>query len=78
MNKTKEVNSLRIIKNRGRWRRRRMLSSPYPADRLDSNHICLNNPEHHQKTSRMDSPESSLDKRPTEEGRKGGEVVHAT
>ena len=26
----------------------------------------------------MDSPEPSVDKRPTEEGRKGGEVVHAT
>ena len=55
-----------------------MLGSPYPADQLDSTHICLNNPEHHQKTSRMDSPESSLDKRPREEGRKGGKAVHAT
>ena len=26
----------------------------------------------------MDSPEPSVDKRPTEEGRKGGEAVHAT
>ena len=26
----------------------------------------------------MDSPEPSVDKRPTEEGRKGREVVHAT
>ena len=26
----------------------------------------------------MDSPEPSIDKRPTEEGRKGGEAVHAT
>ena len=26
----------------------------------------------------MDSPESSVDKRPTEEGRKGREAVHAT
>ena len=26
----------------------------------------------------MDSPEPSIDKRPTEEGRKGGEVVHTT
>ena len=26
----------------------------------------------------MDSPEPSIDKRSTEEGRKGGEAVHAT
>ena len=36
------------------------------------------NPENRQKTSRMDSPEPSIDERPTEEGRKGGEVVHTT
>ena len=45
-----------------------MLGSPRPADLLDSTHIGLNNPENHQKTSRTDSPEPSLDKRPTEEG----------
>ena len=55
-----------------------MLGSPRPADHLDSTHICLNNAENCQKTSRMDSPEPSVDKRPTEEGRKGCEVVHAT
>ena len=55
-----------------------MLDSPYPADHLDSTHICLNIPENCQKTSRRDSPEPSVDKRPTEKGRKGGEVVHAT
>ena len=55
-----------------------MLGSPYPADNLDSTHICLNNPEIHQKTSRTDSPEPSVDKRPTEEGRKVGEAVHAS
>ena len=48
-----------------------MLGSPHPADHLDSTHICLNNPENLQKTSRMDSLEPSVDKRPTEEGRKG-------
>ena len=62
----------------GRWRCRRTLGSPHPADHLDSTHICLNNLEYHQKTSRMDSQEPSVDKRPTEEGRKGGEAVHAT
>ena len=55
-----------------------MLGSPRPADHLDSTHICLNNPENFQKTSRMDSPEPSVDKRPKEEGRKGREAVHAT
>ena len=48
-----------------------MLGSLRPADHLDSTHICLNNPENHQKTSRMDSPEPSIDKKPMEEGRKG-------
>ena len=52
-----------------------MLGSPRPADHLDSTHICLNNPENRQKSSRMDSLEPSGDKRPMEEGRKGGEVV---
>ena len=44
-------------------------------DHLDSTHTCLNNPENCQKTSRTDSAEPSIDKRPTEEGRKGGEAV---
>ena len=48
-----------------------------PADHLDSTYTCLNNPENHQKTSRTKSPESSTDERPGEEGRKGGEAVHA-
>ena len=61
-----------------RWRRRGTLGSPRPADHLDSTHICLNNPENCQKTSRMDSLEPSLDKRPTEEGRKGREAARAT
>ena len=51
-----------------------MLSSSRPTDHLDSTHICLNNPENCQKTSRTDFPEPSIDKRPMEEG---GEVVHA-
>ena len=55
-----------------------MLGSPRPADHLDSTHICLNNPENCQKTSRMDSPEPSVDERPTEEGRKWGEAVCTT
>ena len=55
-----------------------MLGSPCPANHLDYTHIGLNNPENHQKTSRTDSLETSVDKRPTEEGRKGGEVVSAT
>ena len=62
----------------GRWRRRRTLGSPCPADHLDSTYTCLNNPENHQKTSRTESPEPSADERPTEEGRKGGEAVHTT
>ena len=48
-----------------------MLGSPHPADRLDSTHIRLNNPENCQKTSRMESPEPRVDKRSREEGRKG-------
>ena len=48
-----------------------------PADHLDSTYNCLNNPENHQKTSRMESPQPSADERPTEEGRKGGEAVCA-
>ena len=55
-----------------------MLGSPRPADHLDSTHTCLNNPENHQKTSRMDSPDPSADERPMEEGRKGGEAVCTT
>ena len=55
-----------------------MLGSPRPADHLDSTHTCLNNPENHQKTSNMDSPEPSIDERPTEKGRKGGEAVRTT
>ena len=55
-----------------------MLGLPCPADQLDSTHIGLNNPENCQKTSRTDSPEPRVDKRPTEEGRKGGEAVSAT
>ena len=55
-----------------------MLGSLRPVDHLDSTHASLNNPENHQKTSRMDSPETSVDKRPTEEGRKGREAVCAT
>ena len=62
----------------GRWQRRRMLGSPRPADHLYSTHICLNNLENHQKTSRMDSLETSIDERPAEESRKGREAVHAT
>ena len=54
-----------------------MLGSPCPADCLDSTYICLNNPENHQKTRRMESPEPSTDERPTEEGRKGGKAVRA-
>ena len=48
-----------------------------PADHLDSTYTCLTNPENHQKTSRMESPEPSTDERPTEEGRKGGEAARA-
>ena len=43
-------------------------------DHLDSTHTCLNNAENRQKTSRTDSLEASIDERPTEEGRKGGEA----
>ena len=46
-----------------------------PADHLDSTYTCLNNPENHQKTSRTESLEPSADKRPKEEGWKGGEAV---
>ena len=49
-----------------------------PADHLDSTYTCLNNPENHQKTSRTESLEPSANERPMEEGRKGGEAVHAT
>ena len=42
---------------------------------MDFTYTCLNNPENHQKSSRTESPEPSADERPTEEGRKGGEVV---
>ena len=49
----------------------------WAADHLDSTHICLIYPDNHQKTSRADSPEPSVDERPKEEGRKGGEVVSA-
>ena len=55
-----------------------MLGSLRPAEHLNSTHTCLNNPENHQNTSRTDSPEPSVDKKPTEEGRKGGEAVRAT
>ena len=44
---------------------------------MDSTHICLNNPENHQKTSRTESLEPRADKRHTEEGRKGRGAVHA-
>ena len=56
----------------------RTLGSPCPADHLDSTYTCLNNPENCQKISRMDSLEPSADERPMEEGKKGGEAVHAT
>ena len=55
-----------------------MLGSPLPTDRLDSTQVCLNNPENCQKTNRMDCPEPSIDKSPSEEGRKGREAVLAT
>ena len=55
-----------------------MLGSPRPADCLDSTHICLIYPDDHQKTSRTDSLEPSIDERPTEEGRKGREAVCTT
>ena len=50
----------------------------HPADHLGSTYTCLNNPENRQKTSRTESLEPSANERPTEEGRKGGEAVHAT
>ena len=55
-----------------------MLGSSCPADCSDCTYICLNNPENCQKTSKTDSLETGVDERPTEEGRKGGEAVHAT
>ena len=55
-----------------------MLGSPHPADHFDYTHTCLNNPENHQKTRRTDSPEPSVDKRPTEEDKKGEEMMHTT
>ena len=54
------------------------MGSPHPADHLDSTHISLNTPENRWKTSRTDSLEPSIDKRLTEEGRKGREAVCAT
>ena len=48
-----------------------------PADHLDSTYTCLNNPENRQRISRTESPEPNADKRPTEEGRKGGKAVCA-
>ena len=62
----------------GRWWHRRTLGSPHPADHLDSIHTCLNNPENHQKTSRMEFLEPSVDERPMGEGRKGSEAAHTT
>ena len=62
----------------GRWRRRRTLGSPRPADHLDSTYTCLSNPENLQKTSITESPELSADERSMEEGRKCGEAVRAT
>ena len=62
----------------GRWWCRRTLGSTHPVDHLDSTHTWLNNPENRQKTSRMESPEPSVDERSTEEGRKGGEGVCTT
>ena len=56
----------------------RTLGSPRPVDHLDSTHTCINNEENHQKTSRTDSLEPSIDERPTEECRKGRAVVRAT
>ena len=48
-----------------------------PADHLDCTYTCLNNLENRQKTSRTESLEPSTDEKPMEEGRKGGEAVHA-
>ena len=67
-----------VSEKRGRWWRRRTLGSQHPADHLDSTYTCLNNLEHCQKTSTTDSLEPSTDKRPTEECRKGEEVVCPT
>ena len=61
-----------------RWQCKRTLGSPRPTDHLNSTHVCLHNPENCRKTSRTDSLEPSVDKRPTEESRKGGEAVHTT
>ena len=55
-----------------------MLGSLCPDDHLDSTHICIIYPENCQKTSRMDSPEPSIDERSMEESRKGGGVMRAT
>ena len=55
-----------------------MLGSQRPEAPLDSSHTCLNNPENRQKISRTDSPETSIDERSTEEGRKGREAVCTT
>ena len=62
----------------GRWQHRRTLGSLCPADHLDSTHISLNNPQNCRKTSRTDTPQPSVDKRLTEEGKRGGEwcVLH--
>ena len=64
--------------DQGRVWCRRMLGSPCPADCLDSTHVGLNNPENCQKTSRMDSVEPSIDKKPMGEGRKSRDSVHTT
>ena len=71
------TSSLKVSCRNRDWkmaRRRRTLGSRRPADRLDSTHICLNNPENRRKTSRTVSLEPSIDKRPTEEGRNSGEA----
>ena len=62
---------------RRQWRKR-TLGSHCPADHLESTHISLYNAENCKKTSRRESLEPSVDKRLTEEGRKGREAVHAT
>ena len=74
----KKKDTSELVGFRRRWWCRRTLGSPHPADHLDSTHICLNNPENCQTTSGKDSQEPSIDKRPTEEGRKGGKAVCAT
>ena len=73
-----DLTDYEIVGGGRRWWRRRTLGSPCPAGHLDSTHTCLDNPENHQKTSRMDSPEASIDERSKEEGRKGGEAVLTT